>query len=78
MSRHNKQEQFLGSLAVGRSADRETRLHLEDIKAQIAKALDPKFAAPSAPSGTTAGGSGGFTGEDWLQPKTCWPDYIIR
>jgi len=66
------------SLAVGRGADRETRLHLEDIKAQIAKALDPKYAPLSAPGGASAGGRGGFSGEDLLQPKTCWPDYIIR
>jgi Matrixin. len=32
--------------AVPRAADRATRLHLEDARDQIAKALDPKFAAP--------------------------------
>jgi hypothetical protein len=66
------------SVALGRSADRETRLHLGDIKDQIARALDPKFAPPSAPGGAPAGGRGGFSGEDRLQPKSCWPDTIIR
>jgi hypothetical protein len=63
--------------ALPRSADRETRLHLEDIKDQIAKALDPKFAPPAA-AAAPAGGRGGFDGEDWQHPKTCWPDYIIK
>lgn len=66
------------STAVSRSADRETRLHLGDLKDQIAKALDPKFAPPSAPSGAPAGGRGGFSGDDRLQPGSCWPDYIIK
>jgi hypothetical protein len=30
--------------AMGKTTDRATKLHLEDVKDQIAKALDPKFA----------------------------------
>jgi len=64
--------------ALPRAADRTTRLHLEDIKDQIAKVLDPKFAPPSPAASAPAGGRGGFGEDDWLHPKTCWPDYIIR
>src|ERR1051325_3351554 len=33
--------------AMQRTSDRETRAHLADARDQIAKALDPKFAAPA-------------------------------
>ncbi len=68
----------MATAALPRSADRETRLHLEDVKDQIAKALDPKFAPPTAGASPVAGGRGGSDGEDWQPPKTCWPDYIIK
>jgi hypothetical protein len=32
---------------MAKAADRPTKLHLEDVKDQIAKALDPKFAPPT-------------------------------
>ncbi len=65
--------------ALPRAADRETRLHLEDMQDQIAKVLDPKFAPPSPTAATPAGaGRGSSGGDDWLHPNTCWPDYIIR
>ena len=36
--------------AMPRAADRQTRAHLADARDQIAKALDPKFAAPAPPA----------------------------
>jgi hypothetical protein len=64
--------------ALPRTTDRATRVHLEGVRDQIAKILDPKF-APAAPA------SGvirifGFEGEDSFlkPPETCWPDYVIR
>jgi hypothetical protein len=60
------------------TADRETRLHLEDIKDQIAKVLDPKFAPPSTAAGAAAAGRGGFSGEEDKPPQSCWPDPIIK
>src|ERR1044072_8868630 len=36
--------------AMQRTSDRATRAHLADARDQIAKALDPKFAAPAAPT----------------------------
>jgi hypothetical protein len=65
--------------ALPRATDRETKLHLEDVKDQIAKILDPKFAA-AAPAAATTGGRGfddEFT-DQWLHPTSCWPDYIIK
>ena len=68
--------------ALARTADRETRAHLDAAHDQIAKILDPKFAAPasSASSGIIR------IGVDGVDPLTaipgpagtCWPDYIIR
>lgn len=35
--------------ALGKSTDRATRLHIEDVENQIAHALDPRFRAPERP-----------------------------
>ncbi len=72
--------------AMPRALDRQTRAHLADARDQIAKALDPKFAAPAAPA--TIGFPFGLDDElqfnsdsssienfDW---RNCWPDYAIR
>ena len=55
-----------------KATDRVTRLHLEDVRDQIARALDPKFQPPAAalsalPSARTGG-----------EEDSCWPDYAIR
>ncbi|HSB08464.1 MAG TPA: zinc-dependent metalloprotease [Blastocatellia bacterium] len=76
------------SRALVRATDRPTRLHLEDAKDQIAKALDPKF-APPAPASLTANPFGRGVDEwlEWLDsldpsdpntPLMCWPDYSVR
>jgi hypothetical protein len=72
--------------AMVRATDRQTRAHLADARDQVAKALDPKFAAPAAP--TTIGFPFGLDDElqfnsesssienfDW---RNCWPDHAIR
>jgi hypothetical protein len=67
--------------AIAKTTDRETKAHLEDSRNQIAKILDPKFAA--------AGGNAGVViriGIDGIDPLwgipdptgVCWPDYAIR
>jgi hypothetical protein len=63
--------------AIPRAGDSMTRMHLDYIRDQIAKALDPKFAPPmpAAPSVTPARGINDT--EDWWSPRTCWPDYRI-
>ena len=56
-----------------RTTDRETRLHLEDVRDQIAKILDPKFQlvnpTPNLPLilQTSEGGD-----------TYCWTDYAIQ
>jgi hypothetical protein len=71
--------------ALAKTMDRAVRLHLEDAKDQIAKALDPKFVppAPAAPAGPGGrGGPGGLDDNGDLleggKALTCWPDYAIR
>jgi len=67
--------------ALAKATDRETKAHLEGARDQIAKILDPKFAAASG--GTPGVIRIGFAGEldPFLTPAdqlgTCWPDYII-
>ena len=53
-----------------RVSDRETKLHLEDLRDQTAKALDPKF-QPAAPLTT-------LPIRFPAAEETCWPDYAIR
>jgi hypothetical protein len=62
------------------TADRATRLHIEDAGDQIAKALDPKF-QPAAPAAGAAARPGlADELESWpvAGSMSCWPDYAIR
>ncbi len=61
--------------ALVKTSDRATRVHLEDVRDQIAKILDPKFAPPAAPAG--GGGNQGQPGVD-EEFDSCWPDYAVR
>jgi len=57
--------------AMARAADRTTRVHLEDVRDQIAKILNPQFAPPATPGVTV--------GVPTLEnPLGCWVDYAIR
>jgi hypothetical protein len=64
---------------AAKSGDRATKAHLEAVKDQIARILDPKFA-------TATGGGGGAVvralTEDELRfllpPDGCWVDYVVR
>jgi hypothetical protein len=71
--------------AMLRTTDRETRLHLEDTRDQIARALDPKFAAaPSSGQGQILRGGLEMLDDapedpyDYHSQRTCWPDYAIK
>ena len=72
--------------AMTRAMDRTTRAHLADARDQIAKALDPKFAAPAAPTPVFPFGfddesiinSTRSSSIDDFDPRDCWPDYSIR
>ncbi|HXP84928.1 MAG TPA: zinc-dependent metalloprotease [Bryobacteraceae bacterium] len=64
--------------ALARTTDRDTRLHLEDLRDQVAKILDPKFQQsaptinPAIAQQTTA------DDEDAPAEEICFPDYAIR
>ncbi|MDO8678979.1 MAG: zinc-dependent metalloprotease [Acidobacteriota bacterium] len=59
--------------ALVKATDRATRIHLEDVRDQIARMLDPKFVAATPAVG---GGNQGQPGID--DPDVCWPDYAVR
>ena len=67
--------------ALAKTTDKETKAHLEGTRDQIAKILDPKFAAPSASGAGTIRIIGDQL-DPFLAPAdqlgTCWPDYVIR
>ncbi len=65
--------------AMARTTDRASRMHLEDVKDQIAKILDPKFAQPAPTTSTVPFILGRFDeDEDLRNSLHCWPDYSIR
>lgn len=60
--------------ALPLASDRATRAHIEDVRDQIAKILDPKFAPPARPSATAATARRGAEDPDALE---CWIDHGI-
>jgi hypothetical protein len=60
--------------AIARAADRTTRLHLQDVRDQIARILDPKFAPPTSPQNLPII----FGLDGAAEPVGCWLDYAIR
>ncbi len=62
--------------AIPRTTDRVTRLHLEDARDLIAKALDPKFPPPAPATG--GGNPIGLDDDTDTEPPGCWPDYAVR
>ncbi|MGD1072655.1 MAG: zinc-dependent metalloprotease [Bryobacteraceae bacterium] len=61
------------SAALAKTADRETRAHLEGARDQIGRILDPKFNPPAAGAAPVV--RVGLDGID--QQESCWPDYAI-
>ncbi len=64
--------------AMAKSADPSTRAHLEGVRDQIAKILDPKFAQASGGASTQIRTMGADADPFSITPEVCWPDYIIR
>jgi hypothetical protein len=60
-----------------RVTDGETRAHLDDVRTQIARALDHTVQAPAAPAPVRT-----TTLDDLFDvtvaPDSCWPDYAVR
>jgi len=68
--------------ALPRATDRAVRMHLEDARDQIARILDPKFAAP-APAAAGAGAFPGRgleeeSGHEHSSHLFCWPETAVR
>jgi hypothetical protein len=61
--------------AMATAADRATRAHLDDMKDQIAKILDPRFVPP--PPATPTLGQGRPGADNHENHLNCWPDYGI-
>ncbi len=61
--------------ALAKTTDRATRAHLDDVKDQIAKILDPKFVPPAPANPLTALFGRGF--EDEYQAG-CWEDVMFE
>jgi hypothetical protein len=62
--------------ASPRAYDRQTRAHLADARDQIAKALDPKFAPPAAPTNTVVFPFG--VENEFGFNLDCWTDFAVR
>ncbi len=61
--------------AIAKSSDRATKVHLEAVRDQIDKVLDPKEA------GRSNSAANAFAMEllqQYLNPTSCWPDYVIE
>jgi hypothetical protein len=63
--------------ALGRTTDRATRLHIEDIKSQIARALDPSVQEAAAAARATTDFDDSLF-DPSIAPDLCWTDYAIR
>jgi len=75
------------AVSMPRATDRQTRAHLADARDQIAKALDPKFAAPAPATPAFPFGfddefkfntGSSTTALEDFDFRDCWPDYAIR
>ena len=63
--------------AVARTTDRATRLHIDDVRTQIQRALDPAVQESAAAAAARAA----LTDEIFdvsIDPESCWVDYAIR
>lgn len=62
----------MAGAALARSTDKATRAHLESVRDQIAKILNPESAGTANRTG--------FNGMDIFvkDADNCWPDYIVR
>ena len=61
--------------AILRATDRETRLHIDDVRMMISRALDPTV-EPAAAAVPARPGTDAF--DVSVSPDICWPDYTIR
>ena len=65
-------------MALAKTADRATQLHLQDARDQIARILDPKFERPNVSPAGPPTGNGLTDDEEFVSPEICFPDYAIK
>ena len=63
--------------ALARVTDRATRMHVEDVRTQVARALDPAV-RETGPAGPARAFDAAAGGDAALDPEWCWLDYAIR
>ncbi len=63
--------------AIPRATDCETRMHIDDVRMMIARALDPT-AQPAAAGTAPRPGTLDDPFDVSVSPDICWPDYTIR
>jgi hypothetical protein len=61
--------------ALARTTDRTTKVHLESVRDQVEKILDPDRSGSAAPAVNRYAME---LLELYLNPTSCWPDYTIR
>jgi hypothetical protein len=64
--------------ALARAANRATRLHIEDVRTQIARALDPAVQASAAPVAGAPRTSVADPFDVTAEPESCWTDFSIE
>jgi hypothetical protein len=62
--------------ALTRTTDRATGLHIEDVRSQIARALDPSVQATAAGTRATTNLTDAWM-DPTVEPESCWLDYAI-
>ena len=64
--------------ALARTTERETRLHIEDVRMQIARALDPAVQETAGPALNRPAANSLDDFDVSVDPVSCWVDYAIR
>ncbi len=62
--------------AMARTTDRETRLHIDDVRTQIERALDPTVQESAAAAARATLADEAF--DVSVDPESCWMDYAIK
>ena len=63
--------------ALGRQSDRATSLHIQDVRTQIARALDPTVQATSAAARSSTDLADDALFDVTSGSDACWPDYAV-
>ena len=63
---------------AGTSLDRATSLHIQDVRIQIARALDPAVSRPPAAARADHGPGRRRAVRRDLSSDLCWPDYVVK